>query len=294
MKSIFLFVSFLSFSLSLLASKETIILGEIKATDSVKENNSPSLQAFLQAMPTHFMHYLNNTGKYAVVNIDEIVSQSNLNLELEYSEIFEKAEQKKESIPKYLLNCNVVEFLEKVTRTTNPLDNSTRLNRDIYVSITMILIERGNASEQKTFEVPVFNASWDEDIFGSTNSENFESRKKIDQFAKDAAAEMSSHFMKEIEQVIYLHGKNGSQCFILAGYKNGVKVGQHYEVFISKPIFHPITKKKLAGGAITQIGSVKVTHTQEDVSTCEILEDNGINTEVASPEDLPIAKLAKQ
>ena len=71
-----------------------------------------------------------------------------------------------------------------------------------------------------------------------------------------------------------------------------MKVGQHYDVFISKPIFHPITKKKLAGGAITKIGSVKVINTQEDVSTCEILEDNGINTEVSSPEDLPIAKVA--
>ena len=291
MKNIFSISIFLILALSLLGEKETIILGKIKATESVLKNKSPSLPAFLEAMPTHFKHYLNSTGKYAVIDIDEVVSQSNINLELEYSEIFEKAGTQKQAMPKYLLNCEVVEFMEKVTRVTNPLDNSIRLNRDIYVSMTMILIERDNQSEQKTFEVPVFNASWDEDIFGSTNSENFESRKKIDQFAKDAASKMSSHFMKEIEQVIYLHGKNGSQCFILAGYQNGVKVGQLYDVFISKPIFHPITKKKLSGGAITKIGSVKVSHVQEDVSTCEILEDNGINTEVSSPDDLPVAKL---
>lgn len=290
MKFLFSTLSVLVFSIFCYGEKETLILGEIKATVSVVKNNSPSLQVFLEAMPTHFIHHLNTTGKYVVYDIKEIVSQSNLNLELEYSEIFIKAEQQQISNPKYLLKCDVVEFLEKVTQIKNPLDNSIRLNRDIYVSMTMRLTNRENPSDQKTFQVPPFNESWDEDLFGTTNQTNFESRKKVDEFAKASAHKMSLHFMKEIEQVVYLHGKNGNQCFILAGYENGVEVGQEYDVFISKQIIHPITKKKMSGGELTKIGSLRVTQTQSDVSTCEILEDNGINTDV-SPEQLPVAKL---
>ena len=275
------------------SEKETIILGEIKATTSVVKNNSPSLDVFLEALPTHLVHYLNQTGKYVVVDIDEIVAQSNLNLELEYSEIFEKAESKLKQIPKYLLKCDVVEFLEKETKLNNPLDNSARLNRDIYVSMNMKLSNRENPTDQKSFQVPALQVSWDEDIYGVTNVRNFKSRKNIDEFAKSAAQKMATHFEEEVEQVFYLHGKNGNECFMLAGFKNGVKVGQVYEVFISKVIYHPVTKKKMTGGAINKIGSLRVTRTQLDVSSCEILEDYGINTDV-SPENLPIAKLSRK
>ena len=45
-------------------------------------------------------------------------------------------------------------FVEKQTKMTNPLDDSTRLNRDIYVSASMQLINRDRPEDQKTFEVP--------------------------------------------------------------------------------------------------------------------------------------------
>nr|ADD96284.1 hypothetical protein [uncultured organism MedDCM-OCT-S08-C1656] len=52
------------------------------------------MAAYLEAMPTHFIHTLNSTGKYAVVNIEDIVDESNLNLELEASDIFKATEKK--------------------------------------------------------------------------------------------------------------------------------------------------------------------------------------------------------
>jgi len=100
---------------------------------------------------------------------------------------------------------------------------------------------------------------------------------------------MSRKFVEGFEQKIYLYGKNGDQCSMLAGYQNGVQVGQRYDVFISKPIIHPITKKTLTGTQITQIGLIEIIDTQSDVSTCRIVEDFGINTDVA-PENLPIAR----
>jgi hypothetical protein len=100
---------------------------------------------------------------------------------------------------------------------------------------------------------------------------------------------MSKEFVAGYEQKIYLYGKNGDQCTLLAGYQNGVQVGQRFDIFISKPIIHPITKKPLAGTQVTQIGLVEIIDTQSDVSTCKIIEDFGINTDVA-PESLPIAR----
>ena len=268
--------------------KETIILGKINATSNILTQNPPSLNAYLEAMPVHFKHYLNQTGKFAVVEIDEVVSQSNLDLELEASEIFKSTQKQQIDKPKYLLNCTVVEFSEKETSLKNPLDGSTRLNRDIFVSVTMQLINRENPSDQKSFEVPTLNDSWDEDLFGTSTHRDFESRKKIDKFAKSSALEMSKEFTKGFEQKLYLYGKTGNQCTLLAGYKDGVQVGEIYDVFISRPIIHPITKKPLSGSQVTKIGLIEVTDTQVDVATCKIIEDFGINTDVA-PDDLPIA-----
>jgi hypothetical protein len=247
------------------------------------------LNAFLEAIPIHFKHYLNQTGKFAVIDIDEVVSQSNLDLELENSEIFKTTDKELINKPKFILNCTVVEYSENESRVKNPLDGSTRVNRDIFVSVTMQLINRANPSDQKTFEVPPLNDSWDEDMFGSVSQRDFESRKKVDQFAKSAAFKMSKEFVAGYEQKIYLYGKNGDQCTLLAGYQNGVQVGQRFDIFISKPIIHPITKKPLAGTQVTQIGLVEIIDTQSDVSTCKIIEDFGINTDVA-PESLPIAR----
>jgi len=271
------------------AQKDTIILGEINAAPNIIRQNPPSLDAFLEAIPVHFKHYLNQTGKYAVIDIDEVVNQSNLDLELENSEIFKTTDKELIDKPKYTLNCTVVEFSENENSINNPLDGSTRLNRDIFVSVTMQLTNRVNPSDQKTFEVPPLNSSWDEDLYGSATQRDFQSRKKVDQFAKSAALNMSRKFVEGFEQKIYLYGKNGDQCSMLAGYQNGVQVGQRYDVFISKPIIHPITKKPLAGSQITQIGLIEIIDTQSDVSTCRIVEDFGINTDVA-PENLPIAR----
>jgi len=287
---LFIFTILISLSANIcFAQKDTIILGKIKATANVVKENPPSLNAFLEAIPIHFKHYLNQTGKFAVIDIDEVVSQSNLDLELENSEIFKTTDKELINKPKFILNCTVVEYSENESRVKNPLDGSTRVNRDIFVSVTMQLINRANPSDQKTFEVPPLNDSWDEDMFGPTSKREFESRKKVDQFAKGAALKMSDKFVAGYEQKIFLYAKNGDQCTLLAGYQNGVQVGQRYDVFISKSIIHPVTNKPLAGSQITQIGLIEIIDTQSDVSTCKIIEDFGINTDVA-PENLPIAR----
>ena len=285
------FFSFLFICTLSLGQKETIILGKIKATSNVLSQNPSSLNAYLEAIPVHFKHYLNQTGKFAVIEIDEVVSQSNLDLELEASEIFKTTQKQQINKPKYLLNCTVVEFSEKETSIENPLDGSTRLNRDLFVSVTMQLINREVPSDQKSFEVPTLNDSWDEDLFGTSTQRDFESRKKVDQFAKSSALEMSNKFVEGFEQKLLLYGKNGNQCTLLAGYKNGIELGQLYDVYISKPIIHPITKKPLSGSQITKIGLIEVVDTQIDVSTCRIIEDFGINTDVDA-EDLPIARIS--
>ena len=154
-------------------------MGKIKATSNVLSQNPSSLNAYLEAIPVHFKHYLNQTGKFAVIEIDEVVSQSNLDLELEASEIFKTTQKQQINKPKYLLNCTVVEFSEKETSIENPLDGSTRLNRDLFVSVTMQLINREVPSDQKSFEVPTLNDSWDEDLFGTSTQRDFESRKKL-------------------------------------------------------------------------------------------------------------------
>ena len=76
-------------------------------------------------------------------------------------------------------------------------------------------------------------------------------------------------------------------------YKNGVEVGQIYNVGIAKQIIHPITKKVMSGTTFTKIGEIKVISTQADVATCEIIEDLGINTYVEG-EKLPLARLATE
>lgn len=287
------FFSFLFICTISLGQKETIILGKIKATSNVLSQNPSSLNAYLEAIPVHFKHYLNQTGKFAVIEIDEVVSQSNLDLELEASEIFKTTQKQQINKPKYLLNCTVVEFSEKETSIENPLDGSTRLNRDLFVSVTMQLINREVPSDQKSFEVPTLNDSWDEDLFGTSTQRDFESRKKVDQFAKSSAFAMSNKFVEGFEQKLLLYGKNGNQCTLLGGYKNGVEVGQLYDVYISKPIIHPITKKPLSGSQITKIGLIEVVDTQIDVSTCRIIEDFGINTDVDA-DDLPIARISSK
>ena len=287
-KKLLIFLS-IFVSISLVAQKETILLRKIEATNAVESARPQSLNAYLESLPTHFINYLNQTGKYAVVDLSSVFSVSNLDLELENSEIFKTTDKELIDKPKYTLNCTVVEFSENENSINNPLDGSTRLNRDIFVSVTMQLTNRANPSDQKTFEVPPLNNSWDEDLYGSATQRDFQSRKKVDQFAKSAALSMSRKFVEGFEQKIYLYGKNGDQCSMLAGYQNGVQVGQRYDVFISKSIIHPITKKTLAGTQITQIGLIEIINTQSDVSTCKIVEDFGINTDVA-PENLPIAR----
>ncbi len=271
--------------------KETIILGKISATSSVLSQSPTSLNAYLEAMPVHFKHYLNQTGKFSVIEIDQVVSQSNLDLELETSDIFKTTQKQQIDKPKYMLDCTVVEFSEKETSLKNPLDGSTRLNRDIFVSVTMQLINRENPSDQKSFEVPTLNESWDEDLFGPSTQRDFQSRKMIDAFAKSSARTMSESFVEGFQQKLYLYGKTGNECTLLAGYQNGVERGQFYDVYVSKPIIHPVTQKPLSGTQVTKIGLIEVIDTQVDVATCRIVEDFGINTDV-SPENLPVARIS--
>tara|TARA_B100000035_G_scaffold173656_1_gene148139 strand:+ start:30 stop:911 length:882 start_codon:yes stop_codon:yes gene_type:complete len=289
-KKILLFLATLV-TISVSAQKETILLRKIDATNSVKSTRPQSLSSYLESLPTHFVNYLNKTGKYAVIDLSSVFSESNLDLELENSAVFEAADKKLLKKPKYILNCSVTAFVEKQVNIKNPLDDSTRINRDIFVSVTMQLINRENPADQKTFQVPDFSDAWDEDQFGSGNTGDLVRVQKVENFAKASAEQMASSFVSSFEQKIYVYQKTGTQCTILAGYKNGVEVNQVYNVGIAKPIIHPITKQVMTGTTFTKIGLIKVVSTQADVATCEIIEDLGINTDV-EPDKLPLARLA--
>jgi hypothetical protein len=291
-KKILLFLATL-LTLSLSAQKETILLRKIDATNTVKSTRPQSLSSYLESLPTHFINYLNQTGKYAVIDLSSVFSESNLDLELENSAVFEAADKKLLKKPKYILNCSVTAFVEKQVNVKNPLDDSTRINRDIFVSVTMQLINRENPADQKTFQVPDFSDAWDEDQFGSGSGGDLVRIQKVENFAKASAEQMASSFVSSFEQKIYVYQKTGTQCTILAGYKNGVEVNQVYNVGIAKPIIHPITKQVMTGTTFTKIGVIKVVSTQADVATCEIIEDLGINTDV-EPDKLPLARLATQ
>ena len=291
-KKILLFLSTL-LTLSASAQKETILLRKIDATNTVKSARPQSLNSYLESLPTHFINYLNQTGKYAVIDLSSVFSESNLDLELENSAVFEAADKKLLKKPKYILNCSVTAFVEKQVNIKNPLDDSTRINRDIFVSVTMQLINRENPADQKTFQVPDFSDAWDEDQFGSGSGGDLVRIQKVENFAKASAEQMASSFVSSFEQKIYVYQKTGTQCTILAGYKNGVEVNQVYNVGIAKLIIHPITKQVMTGTTFTKIGVIKVVSTQADVATCEIIEDLGINTDV-EPDKLPLARLATQ
>jgi hypothetical protein len=291
-KKILLFLATL-LTLSLSAQKETILLRKIDATNTVKSTRPQSLSSYLESLPTHFINYLNQTGKYAVIDLSSVFSESNLDLELENSAVFEAADKKLLKKPKYILNCSVTAFVEKQVNIKNPLDDSTRINRDIFVSVTMQLVNRENPADQKTFQVPDFSDAWDEDQFESGSGGDLVRIQKIENFAKTTAEQMASNFVSSFEQKIYVYQKTGNQCTILAGYKNGVEVNQVYKVGIAKPIIHPITKKVMTGTTFTKIGVIKVVSTQADIATCEIIEDLGINTDV-EPDKLPLARLATQ
>lgn len=291
-KKILLFLATL-LALSVSAQKETILLRKIDATNTVKSTKPQSLSSYLESLPTHFINYLNQTGKYAVIDLSSVFSESNLDLELENSAVFEAADKKLLKKPKYILNCSVTAFVEKQVNVKNPLDDSTRINRDIFVSVTMQLINRENPADQKTFQVPDFSDAWDEDQFGSGSGGDLVRIQKVENFAKASAEQMASSFVSSFEQKIYVYQKTGTQCTILAGYKNGVEVNQVYNVGIAKPIIHPITKQVMTGTTFTKIGVIKVVSTQADVATCEIIEDLGINTDV-EPDKLPLARLATQ
>jgi len=291
-KKILLFLAAL-LTLSVSAQKETILLRKIDATNTVKSTRPQSLSSYLESLPTHFINYLNQTGKYAVIDLSSVFSESNLDLELENSAVFKAADKKLLKKPKYILNCSVTAFVEKQVNIKNPLDDSTRINRDIFVSVTMQLINRENPADQKTFQVPDFSDAWDEDQFGSGSGGDLVRIQKVENFAKASAEQMASSFVSSFEQKIYVYQKTGTQCTILAGYKNGIEVNQVYNVGIAKPIIHPITKQVMTGTTFTKIGVIKVVSTQADVATCEIIEDLGINTDV-EPDKLPLARLATQ
>ena len=291
MKTFFYFSLHAILAFSAFAQKDTVLLRQINATNAVEATHPASLNTYLESLPTHFISYLNQTGKYAVIDLNSVFSESNLDLELENSAVFEAAENKLIKKPKYILNCSVTAFIEKQVKVKNPLDDSTRINRDIFVSATMQLVNRENPADQKTFQVPDFSDSWDEDVFGSSNGSDLVRIQKIEAFAKKSAEQMADSFVSGVEQKIYVYEKTGNQCTILAGYKNGVEVGQIYNVGIAKQIIHPITKKVMSGTTFTKIGEIKVISTQADVATCEIIEDLGINTDVEG-EKLPLARLA--
>ena len=273
--------------------KETVLLRNIEATKSVKSSNPPSLNPYLESLPTHFANYLNLTGKYAVVELSSIFEESNLDLELDLSAVFNAADKKLLNKPKYILRCTVTAFVEKQVKIRNPLDDSIKINRDIFVSASMQLISRENPADQKTFQVPDFSDSWDEDVFGSASGGDLVRIKKVESFAKKSADDMAKNFVSSFDQKIYMYEKVGHQCTILAGYKNGVQVDQTYEVGVAKNIIHPITKKVMSGTTFTRIGKIKVISTQADVATCKILEDLGINTNV-EPEKLPLVRLVEE
>ena len=74
-----LLLSFIPFSF-LFAQKEPIILRKIEATPAVIKSYPPSLESYLQALPAHFITHLNQTGKYAVVDLDEVINEANLEI----------------------------------------------------------------------------------------------------------------------------------------------------------------------------------------------------------------------
>ena len=93
-------------------SERTVLLRKINATNAVQSTHPVSLNAYLESLPTHFISYLNQTGKYAVIDLNSVFSESNLDLELENSAVFEVAEKKLLKKPKYILNCSVTALLK--------------------------------------------------------------------------------------------------------------------------------------------------------------------------------------
>ncbi len=293
-KTFFLLLLFLTIKcFEVSGEKDTVLLRSIEATKSVLNSNPPSLNAYLESLPTHFANYLNQTGKYAVIELSSIFEESNLDLELNLSTVFEEVDKKLLKKPKYILKCSVTAFVEKNLKVRNPLDNSIKINRDIFVSATMQLINRENAADQKTFQVPDFSDSWDENEYTQKDGTDLIRIKKIEAFAKKSAEDMAKNFVSFFEQKIYVYERIGDQCTILAGHTNGVQVGQTYEVGITKKIIHPVTKKEMKGTTFTKIGIIKVISTQADVATCQIIEDFGINTNVES-DKLPIARISEK
>ena len=86
-KSPFYIFLFILISFDCLAQKDTVLLRQINATSAVQATRPTSLNAYLESLPTHFISYLNQTGKYAVIDLKSVFSESNLDLELENSAV---------------------------------------------------------------------------------------------------------------------------------------------------------------------------------------------------------------
>ena len=151
----------------------------------------------------------------------------------------------------------------------------------------MQLINRENPADQKhsKFLISLMHGM---KINLDQKSGNLVRIQKVENFAKLPPNKWHSVLYLVLNKNLCLP-KTGTQCTILAGYKNGVEVNQVYNVGIAKPIIHPLPNKQ-TGTTFTKIGLIKVVSTQADVATCEIIEDLGINTDV-EPDKL-LARLA--
>ena len=267
--------------------KETILLRNINAIPAIHAQKSPSLPAFLQQLGPQFTHHLNETGRYAVVNIDDDMSVDNLFLELDATGAYKVGNTVFRDKPTHKLECTVTTFAERNQVIRDPSSQALVINRDLDVTITMKLSSIKDSSDQRTF-LSSYKERWDEHSFPGANKTGPSLNiVKIGEFARKAAAEMSKKFLAEREELFYVFMRNGNECSLTAGTKHGVKLGQQFKVGTQQQALHPVTGKVI-GVTFSQVGVIQVTDVRLEISTCSIIQEagNGIVTQ----EPYPIAK----
>jgi len=267
--------------------KETILLRNINAIPAILAQKSPSLPAFLQQLGPQFTHHLNETGRYAVVNIDDDMSVDNLFLELDATGAYKVGNTIFRDKPTHKLECTVTTFAERNQFIRDPSSQALVINRDLDVTITMKLSSIKDSSDQRTF-LSSYQERWDEHILpGASQTGPTLSIVKIGEFAQKAGSQMSKKFLAEREELFYVFMRNGVECSMTAGTKHGVKLGQQFKVGTQQEARHPVTGKVI-GVTFTQVGVIQVTDVRLEVSTCSIIQETGNG--IITQQPYPIAK----
>jgi hypothetical protein len=270
--------------------KETILMRSVDAIPAIRAQNSPSLPHFLQQLGPNFTHYLNETGRFAIVSIDDDVDVDNLFLELDSLGSYKVGNMVLRDKPTHKLQCTVTTFVERNQTIREPFSQAIVINRDLDVTVTMKLSSIKDSSDQRTF-LASYQAKWDERFFpGATNAGPSLDIVKIGEFAKSAASQMSQKFLKEREELFYVILRDGAECSLAAGTKHGVKLGQQFKVGAQKKVIHPVTGKEI-GVSFSEVGVIQVTDVRLEISTCSILQEFGAG--IVTQEPYPVAKPLK-